>query len=220
MTDLVSGREDLSDVNMIVFVGGFSNSDVLGSAKGWAGAFLYNPKAKEALDNFYKRSDTLSLGVCNGCQLVMELGLIYPEWKDHPRMHHNKSGRFESSFINMTIPDNDSVMFANLSGTRLGAWVAHGEGRFILGDDHSKFKVAAQYSYTEYPGTPGGSDHSVAALYSKDGRHLAIMPHIERALFPWNWGYYPTDRRGDVVSPWMQAFVNAKNWIENKVGNK
>lgn len=217
MTDLVSGREDLSDVNMIVFVGGFSNSDVLGSAKGWAGAFLYNPKAKEALENFYKREDTLSLGVCNGCQLVMELGLLYPEWKDHPRMHHNGSGRFESTFLNVTIPQNDSVMLSSMSGTRLGVWVAHGEGRFVLPEDQSKFRIAAQYSYGEYPGTPSDSDFSVAALYSRDGRHLAIMPHIERSLFPWNWGFYPADRKDDQVSPWMEAFVNARNWVEKAI---
>jgi phosphoribosylformylglycinamidine synthase len=220
MTDLVSGREDLSDVNMIVFVGGFSNSDVLGSAKGWAGAFLYNPKAKLALENFYKREDTLSLGVCNGCQLVMELGLLYPDWKDHPKMHHNGSGRFESTFLNVTIPQNDSVMLSSMSGARLGVWVAHGEGRFKLPSDQSKFCIGAQYSYTEYPGTPSDSDFSVAALYSKDGRHLAIMPHIERSLFPWNWAFYPADRQGDVVSPWMEAFANARNWVEKRVLNK
>jgi phosphoribosylformylglycinamidine synthase len=109
MTDLISGREDLSDVNLIVFVGGFSNSDVLGAAKGWAGAFLYNPKAKESLAKFYQRNNTLSLGVCNGCQLMMELGLVYPDWKEHPKMHHNSSGKFESIFVNLEIPENNSV---------------------------------------------------------------------------------------------------------------
>jgi phosphoribosylformylglycinamidine synthase len=216
MTDLVSGREDLSDVNIIVFVGGFSNSDVLGSAKGWAGAFLYNPKAKEALDNFFKRKDTLSLGVCNGCQLSMELGLLYPEWEDHPRMHHNGSGKYESIFINLTIPENNSVMLGSLKGTRLGAWVAHGEGRFMLPEDKSLFQVAAEYSHPEYPGNPNDSDFGVAALCSKDGRHLAIMPHIERSLFPWNWGYYPTARKGDKVSPWIEAFTNAREWIKKQ----
>jgi phosphoribosylformylglycinamidine synthase len=213
MTDLISGREDLSDVNLIAFVGGFSNSDVLGSAKGWAGAFLYNPKAKAALDNFFKRKDTLSFGVCNGCQLMMELGLLYPEWKDHPKMHHNGSGRFECTFINMTIPHNESVMLKSLSGSRLGAWVAHGEGRFILPEDRSQYQIAAQYSYHEYPGTPSDSDFGVAALYSKDGRHLAIMPHIERSLFPWNWPYYPENRKSDLVSPWIEAFTNARDWV-------
>ena len=220
MTDLVSGREDLSDVNLIVFVGGFSNSDVLGSAKGWAGAFLYNLKAKEALEKFYQREDTLSLGVCNGCQLVMELGLLYPEWKDHPRMHHNSSGRFESSFLNVTIPENESVMLKTLAGSRLGVWIAHGEGRFILPVDTSLFRIAAQYSYKEYPGTPGGSDFATAALCSKDGRHLAIMPHIERSLFPWNWGYYPAERKSDEISPWFEAFTNAREWISINAKNK
>jgi phosphoribosylformylglycinamidine synthase len=214
MTDLVSGREDLLDVNMIVFVGGFSNSDVLGSAKGWAGAFLYNPKAKQALDNFYNRKDTLSLGVCNGCQLMMELGLVYPEWKDHPKMHHNGSQKFESIFVNLTIPQNNSVMLKSLSGSRLGAWIAHGEGKFILPQDKSLFQVAAEFSHPEYPGNPNDSDFGVAALSSKDGRHLAIMPHIERSLFPWNWGYYPSNRKGDEVSPWMEAFTNAREWIK------
>jgi phosphoribosylformylglycinamidine synthase len=216
MTDLVSGREDLSDLNLIVFVGGFSNSDVLGSAKGWAGAFLYNPKAKAALDNFYNREDTLSLGVCNGCQLMMELGLVYREWKDHPKMHHNGSGRFESIFLNLTIPKNNSVMLQSLEGSRLGAWVAHGEGKFILPEDQSKFQIAATYSYEEYPGRPGDSDFSTAALCSHDGRHLAIMPHIERSIFPWNWGYYPAERKKDEVGPWIEAFANARDWVRKR----
>ena len=214
MTDLVSGREDLTDVNIIVFVGGFSNSDVLGSAKGWAGAFLYNERAKKALDNFYKRTDTLSLGVCNGCQLMMELGLLYPTLGDqHPRMHHNGSGKFESAFINLTIPENNSIMFKSLSGARLGAWVAHGEGQFRLDAAKELSKVAAFYSYEAYPGNPNDSENAIAALCSEDGRHLAIMPHIERSLFPWNWPYYPQDRQADEIGPWIEAFINAKNWI-------
>ena len=130
MTDLISGAEDLSDVNFIAFVGGFSNSDVLGSAKGWAGAFLYNEKAKLALDNFYAREDTISLGICNGCQLMGELGLLYPEHKVHPKLDHNIAHKFESGFVNVTIPENNSVMLSGLAGSRLGIWVAHGEGRF------------------------------------------------------------------------------------------
>ncbi|MGE0771709.1 MAG: phosphoribosylformylglycinamidine synthase [Cyclobacteriaceae bacterium] len=214
MTDLIAGREDLSDVNMIAFVGGFSNSDVLGSAKGWAGSFLFNPKAKAALDHFYARPDTLSLGVCNGCQLMMELGLLYPEWKDHPKMHHNGSQKFESHFVGITIPENNSVMFESLQGATLGVWVAHGEGRFKLPAEKSKFQIAATYQYPEYPGNPNDSDFAVAALTSKDGRHLAIMPHIERSLFPWNWPHYPSDRKlTDQASPWLEAFVNARTWV-------
>ncbi|MBX2965921.1 MAG: phosphoribosylformylglycinamidine synthase [Cyclobacteriaceae bacterium] len=214
MTDLVSGRENLTDVNMIVFVGGFSNSDVLGSAKGWAGAFLYNDRAKNALDNFYKRDNTLSLGVCNGCQLMMELGLLYPALGNrHPRMHHNGSGKFESAFVNLTIPENNSIMFKSLAGARLGAWIAHGEGQFRLDAASSIAKVAAAYSYAAYPGNPNDSENSIAALYSENGRHLAIMPHIERSLFPWNWPHYPENRQADEISPWIEAFTNARNWV-------
>lgn len=216
MTDLMTGREDLSEVNLIVFVGGFSNSDVLGSAKGWAGAFLYNPKAKAALDNFYKRNDTLSLGVCNGCQLMMEMGLLYPEWKE--KMHHNGSGKFECSFVNVTIPKNNSVMLKTYEGAQIGVWMAHGEGQFVLPADKSNYTVAASYTYGEYPGNPNDSNFAVAALSSKDGRHLAIMPHIERSLFPWNWPHYPANRKTDEVGPWFEAFANARDWIKSVKG--
>lgn len=217
MTDLVSGREDLGSVNMIVFVGGFSNSDVLGSAKGWAGAFLYNPKAKAALDNFYARPDTLSLGVCNGCQLMMELGLVYREMPmaEHPKMHHNGSGKFESTFITIDVPKNNSVMLSSMAGSRLGVWLAHGEGKFVLGSLEN-YQVAATYSFQQYPGNPNDSEFAVAALCSKDGRHLAIMPHIERTLFPWNWPYYTRNKQQDEIGPWMEAFVNAREWVKGR----
>jgi len=213
MTDLISGRENLDEVNFIVFVGGFSNSDVLGSAKGWAGAFLYNEKAKIALDNFYARPDTLSLGVCNGCQLMVELGLIYPEMDKRPRMLHNKSGKFESSFLMIDVLPNESVMLESLEGSSLGIWVAHGEGRFNLEFPETNYHIPAKYSYSSYPANPNGSDYNAACIASKDGRHLAIMPHLERAIFPWQWAYYPSERSDDQVSPWIEAFVNAKNWI-------
>ncbi|HHN47507.1 MAG TPA: phosphoribosylformylglycinamidine synthase [Bacteroidales bacterium] len=216
MTDLIAGRETLEDINMIAFVGGFSNSDVLGSAKGWAGAFLYNPRAKKALDKFYARPDTLSLGVCNGCQLMVELGLIYPDHKEKPKMLHNDSGKFESAFLNVDVPANPSVMLGSLAGSRLGIWVAHGEGRFCLPYDESKYHIAAKYSYEEYPGNPNGSDYATAAICSADGRHLAIMPHLERSLLPWQWAHYPVGRRKDEVSPWVEAFVNAREWVESK----
>ena len=214
VTDLVSGRENLEDVQMIVFVGGFSNSDVLGSAKGWAGAFLYNPKAKAALDNFYKRKDTLSLGMCNGCQLMIELGLVTPDHDKKPKMRHNSTHKFESIFLNVNVPENNSVMLKSLSGSRLGIWVAHGEGRFELPLEESRYNVIMKYSYEAYPGNPNGSAYNVAGICSEDGRHLAAMPHLERAIFPWNWGYYSPERKNDQVSPWIEAFVNACEWMK------
>lgn len=217
MTDLISGRETLEDINLIVFCGGFSNSDVLGSAKGWTGAFLYNPKAKEALDRFYARKDTLSLGICNGCQLMVELNLINPEHQQRTRMLHNDSHKFESAFLGLTIPENNSVMLGSLSGSKLGIWVAHGEGKFSLPEGEENYNIIAKYSYNSYPGNPNGSDYSVAGICSKDGRHLAMMPHLERSIFPWQNAYYPYKRHMDEVTPWIEAFVNAREWVEKQV---
>jgi phosphoribosylformylglycinamidine synthase len=217
MTDLISGRETLEDINMIVFVGGFSNSDVLGSAKGWAGAFIYNPKAKKALDKFYSRNDTLSLGVCNGCQLMIELGLITPADKEKPKMLLNESHKFESEFINVNIAVNDSVMLKSLSGSRLGIWVAHGEGKFHFPYEESRYNIVMKFSYSGYPGNPNGSMYDVAGICSADGRHLVMMPHLERATYPWNWALYPVNRKNDDVTPWIEAFVNAREWIKEKV---
>lgn len=217
MTDLISGRETLEDINLIVFCGGFSNSDVLGSAKGWAGAFLYNPKAKEALDRFYARKDTLSLGICNGCQLMVELNLINPEHQQRIRMLHNDSHKFESAFLGLTIPENNSVMLGSLSGSKLGIWVAHGEGKFSLPEGEENYHIIAKYSYNSYPGNPNGSDYSVAGICSKDRRHLAMMPHLERSIFPWQNAYYPYKRHMDEVTPWIEAFVNAREWVEKQV---
>jgi phosphoribosylformylglycinamidine synthase len=218
MTDLISGRENLEELSMIVFVGGFSNSDVLGSAKGWAGAFRYNSKAQSALKKFYKRTDTLSLGICNGCQLMAELGLIYPEHMKMPKLLRNRSGKFESAFLGVRILPNKSVMLGNMSGMELGIWVAHGEGQFSLPYPEKKYKIPLKYSGHTYPANPNGSDYDVAGLCSDDGRHLVVMPHLERAYLPWQCGYYPDGRKNDEVTPWIQAFVNARKWIESAAG--
>ena len=215
MTDLVSGRENLEDIQFIGAVGGFSNSDVLGSAKGWAGAFLYNEKAKTALNNFLKRTDTLSVGICNGCQLFMELELINPEHKVHGKMLHNDSQKHESIFTSVKILQNNSVMLKSLAGSTLGVWVSHGEGKFNLPLLESEYNIVAKYGYDNYPANPNGSDYNTAMLSDKTGRHLVMMPHIERSTFAWNWPYYPKDR-ADEVSPWIEAFVNARLWIEKQ----
>lgn len=216
MTDLMTGRETLEDVNMIVFCGGFSNSDVLGSAKGWASGFLWNKNARQALENFYKRDDTLSLGICNGCQLMIELNLINPEHGKRTRMEHNVSHKFESQFLSVKIPENNSVMLGSLSGIKTGVWVAHGEGRFNLPESAEKYNVVARYNYNAYPGNPNGSRGAVAGIASADGRHLAMMPHPERAIFPWQCAFYPYSHRNDEVTPWINAFINARKWIQEK----
>lgn len=216
MTDLISGRETLEDIQFIGAVGGFSNSDVLGSAKGWAGAFLYNEKANTALKNFLKRYDTLSVGICNGCQLFMELEVINPEHEVHGKMKHNDSHKHESIFTSVTVQENHSVMLETLAGATLGVWVSHGEGKFHLPYEESKYNIVAKYAYEGYPANPNGSDYNTAMLCDKTGRHLVMMPHIERSTFPWNWAYYPNRGQKDEVSPWLEAFVNARKWIENQ----
>ncbi|MGY3053375.1 phosphoribosylformylglycinamidine synthase [Pedobacter sp. UYEF25] len=222
MTDLISGRENLEDIQFIGAVGGFSNSDVLGSAKGWAGAFLYNEKAKTALENFFAREDTLSVGICNGCQLFIELGLINKNHTEKPKMLHNKSGKHESIFTSLTLQENNSVMLSSLAGSTLGVWVSHGEGQFSLPNDEGKYNIVAKYGYESYPANPNGSDYNTAMICDETGRHLVMMPHIERSLFQWHWANYPKGRN-DEVSPWMEAFVNARKWVERirktKVGN-
>lgn len=213
MTDLITGRETLEDIQFIAAVGGFSNSDVLGSAKGWAGAFLYNEKAKAALENFFRREDTLSLGVCNGCQLFIELGLINAEHEQKPKMLHNESQKFECNFTSVEIPQNNSVMLSTLSGSKLGIWAAHGEGKFSFPYEENRYNIVGKYSYEGYPANPNGSHYNAAALTDSSGRHLVMMPHMERSTFQWNWAHYP-DGRKDEVSPWLEGFVNARKWLE------
>lgn len=213
MTDLISGRETLEDIQFIGAVGGFSNSDVLGSAKGWAGAFLYNEKAKKALENFFARPDTLSIGICNGCQLFMELELINPDHEVHGKMHHNTSGKHESNFVSVKIQENNSVMLSSLAGSTLGVWISHGEGKFKLPYSEDRYNIVAKYAYEQYPHNPNGSDFNTAMMCDATGRHLVTMPHIERSIFQWNWAYYPAGRK-DEVTPWLEAFINARKWCE------
>jgi phosphoribosylformylglycinamidine synthase len=213
MTDLIEGRENLEDIQFLVAVGGFSNSDVLGSAKGWAGAIKYNERAKAALTNFFNRTDTLSLGVCNGCQLFVELGLLTPEDDKKPKMLHNDSGKFECIFTAVKIQQTNAIMLKGLEGSKIGIWAAHGEGKFSFPKEENHYSIPAKYLYSEYPSNPNGSDYNAAMLSTADGRHLVMMPHLERSTFPWNWGHYPSNRN-DEVSPWIMAFENAVNWLQ------
>ena len=215
MTDLISGRETLEDIQFLGAVGGFSNSDVLGSAKGWAGAIKYNEKANKVINDFFKREDTLSVGICNGCQLMMELDLVNPEHEIHGKMTYNDSKKHESAFTSVKIQENNSVMLSSLAGSTLGVWISHGEGKFKLPYTEDKYDIVAKYSYEGYPHNPNGSDFNTAMLCDTTGRHLVTMPHIERSTFQWNWANYPEGRKDD-VTPWLEAFVNARLWIESE----
>jgi phosphoribosylformylglycinamidine synthase len=128
-------------------------------------------------------------------------------------MDFNDSHRHESAFTSVVIQDNHSVMLSSLSGARLGVWISHGEGKFRLPLPRDQYHIVACFGYPDYPANPNGSDYHTAMMASADGRHLVMMPHIERSIFPWNWANYPTHRQ-DEVSPWLTAFVNARKWIE------
>lgn len=217
MSDLVSGDERLDAVNLVAFPGGFANSDVLGSARGWAGVFRYNAAALETIQRFVGRPNTLSLGVCNGCQLMVNLDLVYPEHREKIRMLHNESGKFESIFLNVDVRPTKSVMLQPLVGTRLGVWVSHGEGRFDLPEGESAYDIPVRYVASDYPINPNGADFNAAAICSADGRHLAIMPHLERSTVPTNWGFYPEGKlKMHEISPWMLAFAAAREWIKER----
>ncbi len=216
MSDLMAGRETLEDVNFVVFPGGFSNSDVLGAGRGWAAAFQYNENALLAIKSFMARKNTLSLGVCNGCQLVVAMNLLYPEHKTKMEMQHNDSGKFESIFLNVEIAKTNSVLLRGLEGTRLGVWVAHGEGKFYLPEGEAAYQIPVKYVTSDYPACPNGSDYRAAAVCSADGRHLAIMPHPERAVLSWQWPYRTEEMKKQMpeITPWMLAFLNARKWVE------
>lgn len=216
MTDLIQGDEDLKDIQFLVASGGFSNSDILGGGKGWAAGFLFNPKAKKALEDFFEREDTLSLGINNGCQLFLELGLIHPEDEEKPRLEVNKSKKFESVFTTVKIQKNPSVMLSSLAGSTLGIWAAHSEGRFRFPKGETDYNIVAKYAFSKLPSNPNGSDFNAAMVCDKTGRHLVMMPQMDRSAFPWNWACYPEDRINDKVSPWLEAFVNARNWLTEK----
>ncbi|MEK6742137.1 MAG: phosphoribosylformylglycinamidine synthase [Nitrospirota bacterium] len=229
MTDLLDGRVTLDGFRGVAFVGGFSYADVLDSAKGWAASIRFNKKVWDQFERFYHRSDTFSLGVCNGCQLMALLGWV--PWRGiadelQPRFIHNRSGRFESRFSTVKILKSPAIMFQGMEGSALGIWVAHGEGMAYFPDkriyQEAEFGLApVRYvddgnEITEaYPFNPNGSPEGIAGLCSPDGRHLAMMPHPERVVLPWQWGWLPEDlKRSLVASPWLRMFQNAREWCE------
>ncbi len=230
MTDLLSGGQTLDRFKGLVFVGGFSYADVLDSAKGWAGIIRFNPRLREMFDAFYRRPDTFTLGVCNGCQLMALLGWVpwtgLPDTKQ-PRFIRNSSGRFESRWPTVKIAESPAVMLRGMEGSSMGVWVAHGEGRLfcpdplLLNEVKEKGLISAYFvdddgNPTEkYPFNPNGSSSGIAALCSPDGRHLAIMPHPERAFLKWQWPWMSEFWKSSLrAAPWLRMFQNARAWCE------
>ncbi|KAF7203424.1 phosphoribosylformylglycinamidine synthase isoform X1 [Nothobranchius furzeri] len=231
MQDLCSGSLTLQPFKAVVFVGGFSYADVLGSAKGWAATVAYNPKAKAAFDHFQQREDTLSLGVCNGCQLLALLGWV-GQSEDGANsdvvLTHNKSGRFESRFVSVGIQKSPSIWLRGMEGSALGVWVAHGEGLMQFRNSQVQNRIISSslapirylddqgHPTEEYPLNPNGSPQGIAGLCSQDGRHLAMMPHPERCTLGWQWPWAPRGLRPSLApSPWLSMFKNAAAWCSN-----
>ncbi|KAH9619161.1 hypothetical protein KSS87_003279 [Heliosperma pusillum] len=236
MSDLLNGAVSLKEFRGIAFVGGFSYADVLDSAKGWSASIRFNKPLLEQFQEFYHRSDTFSLGVCNGCQLMALLGWIPgPEVggvhsdggdKAQPRFVHNESGRFECRFTSVTIGDSPAIMLKGMVGSTLGVWAAHGEGRAYFPDENVLDNVTgsdlAPLRYCDddgkptesYPFNQNGSPLGIAAICSPDGRHLAMMPHPERCFLMWQYPWYPkhwnVEKKGP--SPWLRLFQNAREW--------
>lgn len=232
MSDLLEDKINLDNFQMIIFAGGFSYMDVFDSAKGWAGAILFNDKLKKMFDDFYKRPDTLSLGVCNGCQLEALLGWV-PQMgltsEKQPRFIHNISGKFESRWTQVEILPSPSVLLSGMEGSKLGVWVAHAEGKLVYPDKDVQKEIELQnlapLAYLDpfgertekYPYNPNGSPNGITALCSSDGRHLAMMPHPERCFRLWQWPWMPSSWKDLKSSPWLKMFQNARTWcVEHK----
>ena len=211
MTDLLSGNADLKDFRGAVFVGGFSYADVLDSAKGWAGTIKFNSRLSRMFDEFYDRKDTFSLGVCNGCQLMALLGWVpwrHIDGTDQPRFIANPSGRLESRWVTVRINKTPSIMLSGMEGSHLGVWVNHGEGYFNCPDrkilDRIKDEKLVPLNFLDdegvpterYPFNPNSSPEGICSLCSPDGRHLAMMPHPERAFLTWQWPWMPAGMAG------------------------
>jgi len=218
MNDLINDKTlTLDKFRGVVFVGGFSFSDVLGSGKGWYEVIRNNKRIKRIFDKFYKRKDTFSLGVCNGCQLMARLG-----WIPKCELKKNKSKRFESRFSHIKVKSSKSIMLKGFDDSYLGIWVAHGEGRFELKEEVHSSSIPVQYvddsrEITEkYPFNPNGSEDGIAALCSDNGRHLAIMPHPERSFLEWQWPYNNDAIMSNRYTPWFKMFVNAYLWCDSK----
>ncbi|XP_022380344.1 phosphoribosylformylglycinamidine synthase [Enhydra lutris kenyoni] len=241
MQDLCSGAISLDTFRGVAFVGGFSYADVLGSAKGWAAAVTFHPLAGAELRRFRKRPDTFSLGVCNGCQLLALLGWVGgspseeaqqaeeqgpDSWPTPPGLvlRHNLSGRFESRWASVRVGPGPALMLRGMEGAVLPVWSAHGEGYMAFSSPELQAQIEAMglaplhwaddagQPTEQYPMNPNGSPGGVAGVCSLDGRHLALMPHPERAVRPWQWAWRPPPFDTLTASPWLQLFINARNW--------
>jgi phosphoribosylformylglycinamidine synthase len=213
MSDLLAGRTDLADFTGMAACGGFSYGDVLGAGSGWAKTILFNDRLKDMFTRFFERSDSFSLGVCNGCQMMAQLRDMIPGAAAWPSFGRNVSSRFEARLCMVAIEESPSLFFNGMAGSRIPIVVAHGEGH--VSDVRTDTLVGLRYidTYGEitehYPLNPSGSVQGVAGLTSTDGRALILMPHPERIFL----GVQHTWTRELKDSPWQRMFDNARKWV-------
>ncbi|MGI0028704.1 MAG: phosphoribosylformylglycinamidine synthase subunit PurQ, partial [Nitrososphaera sp.] len=224
MSDLIEGRVTLSGFQGLACGGGFSYGDVLGAGGGWAKSILFNARALEEFSRFFLRSDTFTLGVCNGCQMLAQLKALIQGAEDWPGFTHNQSEQFESRLVMVEVLDSPSILLQGMGGSRLPVVVAHGEGRIAStrseqGDDLLQAKLATlrfvdNYGKpTErYPANPNGSDAGITGLTTRDGRVTLLMPHPERLFLRKQYSWLPPDWRHE-EGPWMCLFHNARHWV-------
>ena len=221
MSDLINGRFKLEDFKGFAACGGFSYGDVLGAGRGWATSILERSALREAFAQFFRREDSFSLGVCNGCQMLAQLKPIVPGAEHWPVFLRNRSEQFEARLGLLEVAESPSLFFRGMAGSRIPVAVAHGEGRadFANGTDQAAVDISLRYidgdgriaEANRYPLNPNGSPDGIAGLTSRDGRATILMPHPERTLRSANFSWAPKDWVED--SPWLRMFRNARVWV-------
>ncbi|WP_143047587.1 phosphoribosylformylglycinamidine synthase [Thorsellia anophelis] len=223
MSDLLAKRQTLSDFNALVACGGFSYGDVLGAGEGWAKTILFNAGLRESFSQFFANPNTLSLGVCNGCQMMSNLFEIIPGAHNWPRFIRNRSERFEARFSLVKIAETSSVLFKDMNSSMMPIAVSHGEGQIEWRNPNSLSTLQANKQIVmqfvdnfgeiteRYPANPNGSEIGITAVTSEDGRATVMMPHPERVFRAVTNSWHPNDWSED--SPWMRIFYNARKYF-------
>jgi phosphoribosylformylglycinamidine synthase len=218
MSDILSGRVSLDIFHGLVACGGFSYGDVLGAGRGWANSILYNPRAKDQFSEFFNRDDSFTLGVCNGCQMISNLGEIIPGAENWPSFERNASEQFEARFLSVEVQESKSLFFDGMAGSILPVVTAHGEGRASFASSVNENAIGIKYVDYQgnptqtYPHNPNGSDQATAGLCNNSGRVTIVMPHPERVVRAIQNSYQPSD--WSERSPWMRIFENARVWVD------
>ena len=218
MSEILSGNKSLKQFQGLAACGGFSYGDVLGAGRGWANSILLNSKAKDEFSEYFSRTDSFTLGVCNGCQMVSNLKEIIPGSQNWPSFEKNTSEQFEARLTSVKIEQTNSILFNGMEGSVMPIAIAHGEGRAKFTSQQSKANIAMQYvDYSgkktqTYPHNPNGSEDAIASMCDDSGRITIMMPHPERVFRAIQNSWHPDDWQER--SPWMRMFENARKWVD------